>query len=99
MIEVDLQECGLSSLNSRLHAVAEGANETEWCVLNPQGAHAVLVSADGYEVLLEVKLNKNFPHHLAFIPENFKAVHLNRLMRKSPNPCSVEIKSETRSQV
>ena len=43
MIEVDLQECGLSGLNGRLLALAEGANETEWCVLNPQGAHAVAV--------------------------------------------------------
>jgi len=43
MIEVDLQEFGLSSLNSRLYALAEGANETEWRVLNPQGSHAVAV--------------------------------------------------------
>lgn len=43
MIEVDLRESDLSNLNSRLQAVTAGSNETNWRVLNPQGAHAVAV--------------------------------------------------------
>ena len=43
MIDVDLAKSDLRSLNSRLQAVSEGSNETEWRVLNPQGAHAVAV--------------------------------------------------------
>jgi len=38
---IDLAEASIRDLNARLHAVPEHANDTDFNVLNPNGAHAV----------------------------------------------------------
>lgn len=42
----NLAETPLRSLNQALHSVAPAANDTEFDVLNPRGAHAVAVGVD-----------------------------------------------------
>ncbi|MBI1649637.1 GXGXG domain-containing protein [Hyphomicrobium sulfonivorans] len=46
MPAIDLSTTPLRELNQSLHALAEGNNETEWEVLNPDGRHAVAVGID-----------------------------------------------------
>ena len=46
MRTIDLAQTPLRELNSELHRQADGANETQWEVLNPRGAHAVAVGLD-----------------------------------------------------
>lgn len=46
MPSFDLAKMPLRTLNQALQAVAKGANETDFEVLNPRGAHAVAVGAD-----------------------------------------------------
>jgi glutamate synthase domain-containing protein 3 len=46
MIVFDLSSATLRDLNGALHAVAVGANDTEFEVLNPRGSHAVAVGID-----------------------------------------------------
>ena len=43
MIQFDLAEKDLRTLNRTLQGLAEDTNETEWHVLNPQGTHAIAV--------------------------------------------------------
>ena len=42
----DLSNTPLRELNSALHALSEGANDTEFEVVNPRGSHAVAVGID-----------------------------------------------------
>jgi glutamate synthase domain-containing protein 3 len=46
MISIDLEKTPLRELNSSLHQLKDGTNETEWEVLNPRGQHAVAVGVD-----------------------------------------------------
>lgn len=46
MPAIDLSTTPLRELNQSLHTLAEGNNETEWEVLNPDGRHAVAVGID-----------------------------------------------------
>jgi glutamate synthase domain-containing protein 3 len=46
MRSIDLENTPLRELNSSLHQLKEGTNETEWEVLNPRGQHAVAVGID-----------------------------------------------------
>jgi glutamate synthase domain-containing protein 3 len=43
MIEFDLAEQDLRTLNRQLQGLGERSNETEWKVLNPRGSHALAV--------------------------------------------------------
>ncbi|MCO6387773.1 GXGXG domain-containing protein [Aliihoeflea sp. 40Bstr573] len=43
MTVFDLSSATLRDLNSALHAIADGANDTEFEVVNPRGSHAVAV--------------------------------------------------------
>lgn len=43
------------------------------------------------EVTVRARLNKDFPHGLLFIPDNFRAVPLNRLFKAGQYPCPVRI--------
>ena len=54
--------------------------------------HDVVVvrSAQG-ELTAELKVNKHLPAGLVFIPENYRALRLNSLMRRHEYPCPVEI--------
>jgi len=46
MRTIDLASTSLRELNSELHRQSDGANEAEWEILNPRGAHAVAVGVD-----------------------------------------------------
>jgi glutamate synthase domain-containing protein 3 len=46
MRSVDLEKTPLRELNTSLHQLKEGTNETDWEVLNPRGQHAVAVGID-----------------------------------------------------
>jgi len=46
MRSIDLEKTPLRELNSSLHQLKDGTNETEWEVLNPRGLHAVAVGVD-----------------------------------------------------
>jgi glutamate synthase domain-containing protein 3 len=43
MAELDLAELGLRKVNRRLQAVNGGANDLDWRITNPMGAHSVAV--------------------------------------------------------
>jgi glutamate synthase domain-containing protein 3 len=50
----DLSVTPLRELNSALHAVAAGANDTKFEVINPRGSHSVAVGIDG-PITVDVK--------------------------------------------
>ena len=43
------------------------------------------------ELTAQLKINKSFPKGLVFIPENYRAMRLNSLMRRGEYPCPVEV--------
>ncbi|AJD44841.1 NADH dehydrogenase (quinone) subunit G 2 (plasmid) [Rhizobium gallicum bv. gallicum R602sp] len=49
------------------------------------------------ELTAKLKVNKRFPKGLVFLPENYRALRLNRLMRRGVYPCPVEIHQATTS--
>lgn len=50
----------------------------------------VVRSAQG-ELTATLKVNKRFPSGLVFVPENYRALRLNSLMRRGEYPCPVEV--------
>ncbi|MBB5576655.1 NADH-quinone oxidoreductase subunit NuoG [Rhizobium paranaense] len=48
-------------------------------------------SAQG-ELTAKLKVNRRFPEGLVFVPENYKALRLNRLMRRGEYPCPVDVR-------
>ncbi|ENN86789.1 NADH-ubiquinone oxidoreductase protein, chain G [Rhizobium freirei PRF 81] len=54
----------------------------------------VVRSAQG-ELTAKLKVNKRFPGGLVFVPENYRALRLNRLMRRGEYPCPVEVHQAT----
>lgn len=50
----------------------------------------VVRSAQG-ELTAQLKVNKRFPGGLVFIPENYRILRLNSLMRRGEYPCPVEV--------
>ncbi|MCG8357265.1 MAG: protein GlxC [Kiloniellales bacterium] len=46
MIDIDLQDVGLRSLNKRLHGVPPESNERRFRIANPQGGHSIAVGLD-----------------------------------------------------
>ncbi|QRM29126.1 NADH-quinone oxidoreductase subunit NuoG [Microvirga sp. VF16] len=50
----------------------------------------VVRSARG-ELTAQLKVNKRFPRGLVFVPENYRALRLNSLMRRGEYPCPVEV--------
>ncbi|APO79197.1 NADH dehydrogenase (quinone) subunit G 2 (plasmid) [Rhizobium etli 8C-3] len=54
------------------------------------GDQVVVRSALG-ELTAKLKVNRRFPKGLVFIPENYRALRLNRLMRRGVYPCPVEV--------
>ena len=55
-----------------------------------QGDNVIVRSGRG-ETRLKLRLNKNFPPGLAFIPENFAHPRLNQLFSQGEYPCPVDI--------
>ncbi|MGO4568448.1 NADH-quinone oxidoreductase subunit NuoG [Rhizobium sp. 2YAF20] len=54
----------------------------------------VVRSAQG-ELTAKLKVNKRFPRGVVFVPENYKALRLNGLMRRGEYPCPVEVHPAT----
>jgi NADH-quinone oxidoreductase subunit G len=50
----------------------------------------VVRSAQG-ELTAKLKVNRRFPTGLVFVPENYRALRLNRLMRRGEYPCPVDV--------
>jgi NADH-quinone oxidoreductase subunit G len=51
----------------------------------------VVQSAQG-ELKARLKLNKRFPKGLVFVPENYRILRLNALMKRGEYPCPVEVR-------
>ncbi|NLS04067.1 NADH-quinone oxidoreductase subunit NuoG [Rhizobium sp. P32RR-XVIII] len=51
----------------------------------------VVVRSDQGELTAQLKVNKRFPSGLVFVPENYRALRLNSLMRRGEYPCPVEV--------
>jgi NADH-quinone oxidoreductase subunit G len=51
----------------------------------------VIVKANGHELTVPARLDKQYPRGLLFIPNNFADVPLNRLFKQGQYPCPVEI--------
>ncbi|SCW46145.1 NADH-quinone oxidoreductase subunit G [Rhizobium mongolense subsp. loessense] len=49
------------------------------------------------ELTAKLKVNRRFPKGLVFLPENYRALRLNRLMRRGVYPCPVEVHRATAS--
>jgi NADH-quinone oxidoreductase subunit G len=41
--------------------------------------------------MAQLKLNRSFPKGLVFVPENYRSLRLNSLMRRDEYPCPVEV--------
>ncbi|ACP25966.1 NADH-quinone oxidoreductase chain G 1 [Sinorhizobium fredii NGR234] len=54
------------------------------------GDQVVVRSAQG-ELTAKLKVNRRFPRGLVFVPENYRALRLNGLMRRGEYPCPVEV--------
>ncbi len=54
------------------------------------GDEVVVRSAQG-ELTAKLKVNRHFPGGLVFVPENYKTLRLNSLMRRREYPCPVEV--------
>jgi NADH-quinone oxidoreductase subunit G len=50
----------------------------------------VVRSAQG-ELTAKLKVNRRFPRGLVFVPENYRTLRLNSLMRRGEYPCPVEV--------
>jgi NADH-quinone oxidoreductase subunit G len=53
----------------------------------------VLVRSARGELTAKLKVNRHFPDGLVFVPENYRALRLNSLMRRGEYPCPVEIRA------
>ena len=54
------------------------------------GDQVVVRSAQG-ELTAQLKVNRRFPKGLVFVPENYRTLRLNSLMRRGEYPCPVEV--------
>jgi NADH-quinone oxidoreductase subunit G len=55
------------------------------------GDQVVVQSAQG-ELTAQLKVNRRFPRGLVFVPENYRTLRLNSLMRRGEYPCPVEVR-------
>ncbi|ATU94899.1 NADH-quinone oxidoreductase subunit NuoG [Phyllobacterium zundukense] len=51
----------------------------------------VVVRSAQSELTAQLKVNKRFPRGLVFVPENYRALRLNGLMRRGQYPCPVDV--------
>ena len=54
------------------------------------GDQVVVRSAQG-ELTVQLKINRDFPKSLVFVPENYRTLRLNSLMLRGEYPCPVEV--------
>jgi len=59
MAELDLAEVGVRGVNSTLHQLPEGTNETDWVISNPHGRHSIACGLEGH-------LNVTIKGHVGF---------------------------------
>lgn len=52
----------------------------------------VLVRSARGELTAQLKVERQFPKGLVFVPENYRALRLNSLMRRGEYPCAVEVR-------
>ena len=57
----------------------------------------VVVQSTRGQLRARLKINKQFPDGLVFVPENFRALRLNLLLGRGEYPCPVEVQKEARS--
>ena len=62
MIEVDLEEVDVRTINERLHRLPPDTNERLWRLLNPKGAHALAV---GLEQPIEIEIDGHVGYYCA----------------------------------
>ncbi len=48
------------------------------------------------ELTAQLKVDRRFPRGLVFIPENYRALRLNSLMRRGEYPCPVDVQRRAR---
>jgi len=60
------------------------------------GDQVAVRSARG-ELTAKLRANRRFPRGLVFVPENYRALRLNSLMRRGEYPCPVEVQPATAS--
>ncbi|MBD9375352.1 NADH-quinone oxidoreductase subunit NuoG [Rhizobium sp. ARZ01] len=58
----------------------------------------VVVRSARAELTARLKVNRQFPKGLVFVPENYRAMRLNSLMRRGEYPCPVEVQKVHSSQ-
>lgn len=69
--------------------VAMSAQDTAQLGLS-DGDQVIVRSAQG-ELTAQLKVDRQFPKGLVFVPENYRALRLNGLMRRGEYPCPVEV--------
>ncbi|MBP2448339.1 NADH-quinone oxidoreductase subunit G [Rhizobium leguminosarum] len=69
--------------------VAMSAQDAAQLALS-DGDQVIVRSAQG-ELTAQLKVDRRFPKGLVFIPENYRALRLNSLMRRGEYPCPVEV--------
>ncbi|EJL53756.1 NADH-quinone oxidoreductase, chain G [Rhizobium sp. CF122] len=52
----------------------------------------VAVRSAQHELTAKLKIDRHFPRGLVFIPENYRTLRLNSLMRRGEYPCPVDVK-------
>ncbi|WP_049732364.1 NADH-quinone oxidoreductase subunit NuoG [Rhizobium ecuadorense] len=57
------------------------------------GDQVIVRSAQG-ELTAQLKVDRRFPKGLVFVPENYRVLRLNSLMRRGEYPCPVEIQKD-----
>lgn len=55
----------------------------------------VVVRSAGGELTAQLKVDRQFPKGVVFVPENYRALRLNSLMRRGEHPCPVEVHQAT----
>ncbi|MDL2410061.1 NADH-quinone oxidoreductase subunit NuoG [Rhizobium calliandrae] len=59
--------------------------------LGLSGGDQVIVRSTRGELAAKLKVNRGFPRGLVFVPENYRALRLNALMRRGEYPCPVDV--------
>jgi NADH-quinone oxidoreductase subunit G len=85
----------LSERSEILNAVADEPyvemSEEDAAELGLLDRDQVVVRSVQGELTAGLKINRHFPRGLVFVPENYRALRLNSLMRRGEYPCPVEV--------
>lgn len=93
----------LSEYSPTLTSIADKAyielNRQDALALGLKDHDRVTVSSSDHAANLEIKTNKDFPCGLAFIPENFKSVQVNRFIKSGEYPSLIKIEAAPTSDI